>query len=336
MTETIQRESMQYDVLIVGAGPAGLAAAIKLKQLAEKSGRDISVCVVEKGSEVGAHILSGAVIDPKALSELLPDWQAQGAPLARSVAEDRMLLLTEQKAVKLPTPPSFENHGNYIISLGALTRWLAEQAEALGVEIYPGFAASEVLYHADGSVNGIATGDMGLNSDGTPGENYQPGMELWAQQTIFSEGCRGSLSKQIIQQFALDRDSQPQTYGIGIKEIWEVPEPQCQPGLVIHSVGWPLDSQTYGGSFIYHLDNNQVAVGFVVGLDYQNPYMSPFEEFQRFKTHPEIRKTFEGGRRIAYGARALSEGGLQSLPKLSFKARGPTFSASSRRARMSL
>ena len=319
MTETIQRESMQYDVLIVGAGPAGLAAAIKLKQLAEKSGRDISVCVVEKGSEVGEHILSGAVIDPKALSELLPDWQAQGAPLARSVAEDRMLLLTEQKAVKLPTPPSFENHGNYIISLGALTRWLAEQAEALGVEIYPGFAASEVLYHADGSVKGIATGDMGLNSDGTPSENYQPGMELWAQQTIFSEGCRGSLSKQIIQQFALDRDSQPQTYGIGIKEIWEVPEPQCQPGLVIHSVGWPLDSQTYGGSFIYHLDNNQVAVGFVVGLDYQNPYMSPFEEFQRFKTHPEIRKTFEGGRRIAYGARALSEGGLQSLPKLSFK-----------------
>ena len=319
MTETIQRESMQYDVLIVGAGPAGLAAAIKLKQLAEKSGRDISVCVVEKGSEVGAHILSGAVIDPKALSELLPDWQAQGAPLVRSVAEDRMLLLTEQKAVKLPTPPSFENHGNYIISLGALTRWLAGQAEALGVEIYPGFAASEVLYHADGSVKGIATGDMGLNSDGTPSENYQPGMELWAQQTIFSEGCRGSLSKQIIQQFALDRDSQPQTYGIGIKEIWEVPEPQCQPGLVIHSVGWPLDSQTYGGSFIYHLDNNQVAVGFVVGLDYQNPYMSPFEEFQRFKTHPEIRKTFEGGRRIAYGARALSEGGLQSLPKLSFK-----------------
>ena len=319
MTETIQRDSMQYDVLIVGAGPAGLAAAIKLKQLAEKSGRDISVCVVEKGSEVGAHILSGAVIDPKALSELLPDWQAQGAPLVRSVAEDRMLLLTEQKAVKLPTPPSFENHGNYIISLGALTRWLAEQAEALGVEIYPGFAASEVLYHADGSVKGIATGDMGLNSDGTPGENYQPGMELWAQQTIFSEGCRGSLSKQIIQQFALNRDSQPQTYGIGIKEIWEVPEPQCQPGLVIHSVGWPLDSQTYGGSFIYHLDNNQVAVGFVVGLDYQNPYMSPFEEFQRFKTHPEIRKTFEGGRRIAYGARALSEGGLQSLPKLSFK-----------------
>lgn len=225
MTETIQRDSMQYDVLIVGAGPAGLAAAIKLKQLAEKSGRDISVCVVEKGSEVGAHILSGAVIDPKALSELLPDWQAQGAPLVRSVAEDRMLLLTEQKAVKLPTPPSFENHGNYIISLGALTRWLAEQAEALGVEIYPGFAASEVLYHADGSVKGIATGDMGLNSDGTPGENYQPGMELWAQQTIFSEGCRGSLSKQIIQQFALNRDSQPQTYGIGIKEIWEVPEP---------------------------------------------------------------------------------------------------------------
>lgn len=319
MTETIERDSMQYDVVIVGAGPSGLSAAIRLKQLAEQAGREISVCVVEKGSEVGAHILSGAVIDPHALSELLPDWKEQGAPLTRSVTADQVLFLTQNKAIKLPVTPNFDNHGNYIISLGALCRWLAEQAENLGVEIYPGFAASEVLYHPDGSVKGIATGNMGVGKDGEPTDNFQPGMELWAQQTIFAEGCRGSLTRQLIQKYALDRDCQPQTYGIGIKEIWEVPEGCCQPGLVVHSTGWPLDSKTYGGSFIYHLDNNQVAVGFVVGLDYQNPYLSPFEEFQRFKTHPEIRKTFEGGRRIAYGARALSEGGLQSLPKLSFK-----------------
>ncbi|MDO5068594.1 MAG: electron transfer flavoprotein-ubiquinone oxidoreductase [Neisseria zoodegmatis] len=319
MTETIERDSMQYDVVIVGAGPSGLSAAIRLKQLAEQAGREISVCVVEKGSEVGAHILSGAVIDPRALSELLPDWKEQGAPLTRSVTADQVLFLTQNKAIKLPVTPNFDNHGNYIISLGALCRWLAEQAENLGVEIYPGFAASEVLYHPDGSVKGIATGNMGVGKDGEPTDNFQPGMELWAQQTIFAEGCRGSLTRQLIQKYALDRDCQPQTYGIGIKEIWEVPEGRCQPGLVVHSTGWPLDSKTYGGSFIYHLDNNQVAVGFVVGLDYQNPYLSPFEEFQRFKTHPEIRKTFEGGRRIAYGARALSEGGLQSLPKLSFK-----------------
>lgn len=319
MTETIERDSMQYDVVIVGAGPAGLSAAIRLKQMAEQSGREISVCVVEKGSEVGAHILSGAVIDPVALTELLPDWKELGAPLTRSVTADQVLFLTKNKAVKLPVTPNFDNHGNYIISLGMLCRWLAEQAENLGVEIYPGFAASEVLYHPDGSVKGIATGNMGVGKDGEPTDNFQPGMELWAQQTIFAEGCRGSLTRQLIQKYALDRDCQPQTYGIGIKEIWEVPEGRCQPGLVVHSTGWPLDSKTYGGSFIYHLDNNQVAVGFVVGLDYQNPYLSPFEEFQRFKTHPEIRKTFEGGRRIAYGARALSEGGLQSLPKLSFK-----------------
>ncbi|MFS6938229.1 electron transfer flavoprotein-ubiquinone oxidoreductase [Neisseria animaloris] len=319
MTETIERDSMQYDVVIVGAGPAGLSAAIRLKQMAEQSGREISVCVVEKGSEVGAHILSGAVIDPVALTELLPDWKELGAPLTRSVTADQVLFLTKNKAVKLPVTPNFDNHGNYIISLGMLCRWLAEQAENLGVEIYPGFAASEVLYHPDGSVKGIATGNMGVGKDGEPTDNFQPGMELWAQQTIFAEGCRGSLTRQLIQKYALDRDCQPQTYGIGIKEIWEVPEGRCQPGLVVHSTGWPLDSKTYGGSFIYHLDNNQVAVGFVVGLDYQNPYLSPFEEFQRFKTHPEIRKTFEGGRRITYGARALSEGGLQSLPKLSFK-----------------
>lgn len=319
MTETIERDSMQYDVVIVGAGPAGLAAAIRLKQLAEQAGREISVCVVEKGSEVGAHILSGAVIDPAGLAELLPDWKELGAPLTRSVTADKVLFLTKSKAFKLPVTPNFNNHGNYIISLGQLCRWLAEQAENLGVEIYPGFAASEVLYHADGSVKGIATGNMGVGKDGGATDNFQPGMELWAQQTIFAEGCRGSLTRQLIQKYALDRDCQPQTYGIGIKEIWEVPEGRCQPGLVVHSTGWPLDTKTYGGSFIYHLDNNQVAVGFVVGLDYQNPYLSPFEEFQRFKTHPEIRKTFEGGRRIAYGARALNEGGLQSLPKLSFK-----------------
>ncbi|MCF7521619.1 electron transfer flavoprotein-ubiquinone oxidoreductase [Neisseria sp. ZJ106] len=318
MTQTIARDSMQYDVVIVGAGPAGLSAAIKLKQLAEAAGREISVCVVEKASEAGAHIVSGAVIDPISLSELIPDWRELGAPLTRSVTQDKVLFLTEQKAFNLPVTPNFNNHGNYIISLAQLVRWLAEQAEGLGVEIYPGFAAAEVLYHADGSVKGIATGNMGVGKNGEATDNFQPGMELWAQQTIFAEGCRGSLSKQIIERFKLDQNSQPQTYGLGIKEVWEVPSENHQPGLVVHTAGWPLDSKTYGGSFIYHLDDNKVAVGFVVGLDYQNPYLSPFEEFQRFKTHPEIRKTFAGGRRIAYGARALIEGGLQSLPKLSF------------------
>lgn len=316
MEQTIERESMQYDAVIVGAGPAGLSAAIRLKQLAEKDGREISVCVVEKGSEVGAHILAGAVIDPKALNELLPGWRENGAPLNCPVSEDRVLFLTQKRAFKLPVTPCFQNHGNYVISLGLLTRWLAEQAENLGVEIYPGFAAAEILYHADGSVKGIATGNMGVGKDGEATEMFQAGMELLAKQTLFAEGCRGSLSKQLIRRFELDKHSQPQTYGIGIKEIWEIPAEKSQPGLVMHSTGWPLDSKTYGGAFLYHLNDNQVAVGFVVGLDYQNPYLSPFEEFQRFKTHPEIRKTFEGGRRIAYGARSLSEGGLQSLPKL--------------------
>lgn len=313
-----ERDAMSYDVVIVGAGPAGLAAAIKLKQLAAEQQREISVCVLEKGSEVGAHILSGAIMDPIALNELLPNWQELAAPITRSVTQDRVLFLTSKKAYKVPTPPSFNNHGNYIISLGLVCKWLAEQAENLGVEIYAGFAASEVLYHTDGSVKGVATGDMGIEKNGEIGANFQPGLELHAQQTIFAEGTRGSLSKQIIKRFALNRDCQAQTYGIGIKEIWEVSPEQVQPGLVIHSIGWPLDAHTYGGSFIYHLDNNQIAVGFVVGLDYQNPYLSPFEEFQRFKTHPAIRPMFEGGRRIAYGARALSEGGLQSLPHLSF------------------
>jgi electron-transferring-flavoprotein dehydrogenase len=318
MTETVERESMQYDVVIVGAGPSGLSAAIRLKQLAAQQQRDISVCVVDKGSEVGAHILSGAVIDPRSLSELIENWQEKDAPLSCPVKEDRLLFLTQKKAYRLPTPPSFNNHGNYIISLGVFCRWLAQQAEELGVEIYAGFAAAEVLYRADGSVRGIATGDMGLNRDGKPGNNYQQGMELLAQQTIFAEGCRGSLTKTLIQRFALNKDCQNQTYGLGIKELWEIAPEKSKPGTVIHSIGWPLDQQTYGGSFLYHLNDNKVAIGFVIGLDYQNPYMSPFAEMQRYKTHPAIREVLEGGKRIAYGARALSEGGLQSLPKLTF------------------
>lgn len=318
MTESIERESMHYDVVIVGAGPSGLAASIRLKQLAAKEQRDISVCIVDKGSEVGAHILSGAVIDPRSLSELIENWQEKGAPLTCAVKEDRLLFLTQKKAYRLLTPSSFNNHGNYIISLGLFCRWLAQQAEEMGVEIYPGFAAAEVLYHPDGSVRGIATGDMGLNKDGQPGSNYQQGMALLAKQTIFAEGCRGSLTKTLIRQFQLDKDCQNQTYGIGIKELWSVAPEKSKPGTVIHSIGWPLDRKTYGGSFLYHLNDNKVAVGFVVGLDYQNPYMSPFSEMQRYKTHPAIREVLEGGTRIAYGARALSEGGLQSLPKLTF------------------
>lgn len=318
MTESIERESMHYDVVIVGAGPSGLAASIRLKQLAAKEQRDISVCIVDKGSEVGSHILSGAVIDPRSLSELIENWQEKGAPLTCAVKEDRLLFLTEKKAYRLLTPSSFNNHGNYIISLGLFCRWLAQQAEEMGVEIYPGFAAAEVLYHPDGSVRGIATGDMGLNKDGQPGSNYQQGMALLAKQTIFAEGCRGSLTKTLIRQFQLDKDCQNQTYGIGIKELWSIAPEKSKPGTVIHSIGWPLDRKTYGGSFLYHLNDNKVAVGFVIGLDYQNPYMSPFSEMQRYKTHPAIREVLEGGTRIAYGARALSEGGLQSLPKLTF------------------
>ena len=315
------RDTMEYDVVIVGGGPAGLSAAIKLKQLAAEKGNDVSVCVLEKGGELGAHILSGAVMDPQALTELIPNWKELGAPLTTAVTEDRFLFLTETKAHKTPNwmlPKCFQNHGNYVISLANVVRWLGQQAEALGVEIFPGFPAAEILYNDDGSVKGVATGNMGVNREGEPGPAFQLGMELHAKYTLFAEGARGHLGKQLIAKYDLDKGKDPQTYGIGIKELWEIDPSKHQPGLVIHSAGWPLDSDTYGGSFLYHLENNQVAVGYVVGLGYENPYLSPYEEFQRYKTHPEIRQFFEGGKRIAYGARAITAGGLQSLPKLTF------------------
>ena len=309
---------MKFDVVIVGAGPAGLSAAIRLKQLAVEHGHDVSVCVLEKGSEVGAHILSGAVLEPRALNELLPDWSERGAPLNTPATADRFLFLTEKRAFRLPPPPQMRNHGNYVISLGNLCRWLAAQAEELGVEIYPGFAAAEVRYADNGAVRGVAIGDMGVGRDGRPTDNYMPGMELVASYTLFAEGCRGSLTKTLIERFRLLDGVDPQTYGIGLKELWEVDPAKHRPGLVVHTVGWPMDRRTYGGSFLYHLEDNQVSVGFVIGLDYENPHLSPFDELQRFKTHPAIRPVFEGGRRIAYGARALNEGGFQSIPKLTF------------------
>jgi len=308
------RDVMPYDVVIVGAGPSGLACAIRLKQHAP----DLSVCVLEKGSEVGAHLLSGAVFEPRALTELIPDWKEKGAPLHTPATEDQFLFLTKTAALRLPTPPQMHNHGNYIISLGELGKWLAEQAESVGVEIFSGFAAAEILYDDTGMVIGVATGDMGIGKDGHSTEAFTPGVELHARQTVFAEGCHGSLTKQLIQKFDLRKNSDPQTYGLGIKEVWEIDPAKHHKGLCTHSVGWPMDSKTYGGSWMYHFGDNLISIGFVVGLDYSNPYLSPFEEMQRFKTHPAIRKTLEGGRRIAYGARALVEGGLQSLPKLSF------------------
>ena len=308
-----EHERMEFDCVVVGAGPSGLSAAIRLKQLKP----DLSVCVLEKGSEVGAHILSGAVFEPRSLNELIPDWKAKGAPLHTEAEDDNFLYLTEQRSFRLPTPPTMHNAGNYIISLGNLCRWLATQAESLGVEIFAGFAAAEVLYDGD-RVIGVATGDMGIGKDGQPTDSYTPGVELVARQTIVAEGCRGSLTRILAERFALREDCDPQVYGIGFKELWEVDPAKHQQGKIIHTIGWPLKSDTYGGSFCYHIENNQVVVGLVVGLDYANPHLSPFEEFQRFKTHPLIRPLLEGGRRLSYGARAISAGGFQAIPKLTF------------------
>ena len=323
------REAMEYDVVIVGGGPGGLATAIRLKQLAAEKGQDVSVVVLEKGSEPGAHILSGAIMDPRALTELIPDWKEKGAPLTQPVTDDAMIFLGEKSALRTPNfllPACFQNHGNYIVRLGYVVKWLGEQAEALGVEIFPGFAAAEVLYNEDGSVKGVATGDMGIGKDGEPTGEFQLGMELHAKYTIFAEGARGHLGKQIIAKYQLDAGKDPQSYGLGIKELWEIDPARHKPGFVMHTAGWPMDSKTYGGAFLYHLDDNKVTLGFITGLDYANPYLSPFEEFQRWKTHPNIRYYLEGdeskgikpAKRLGYGARAITAGGLLSLPKFVF------------------
>ena len=321
MSETIEREAMEYDVVIVGAGPAGLSAAIRLKQLAAAAGAEITVAVLEKGSEVGAHILSGAVIDPKGISELFPDWKSMGAPLETPVTDDRWLILGPQGSLQLPTfamPALVHNHGTYIASLGNVCRWLAGQAEALGVEVYPGMAASEAVFDENGALKGVVAGVFGVQKDGSHGPDFQPGIELHGKYVFIGEGVRGSLSKQLRAKFALGEGADPEKYGIGLKELWQVPDEVFRPGLVQHAAGWPLDDKTGGGGFLYHFGDHYVAVGYVVHLNYANPWLSPFDEFQRYKTHPEISKHLVGGKRISYGARAISEGGLQSVPRLYF------------------